>query len=96
MADHKFSGPYGPASRRRSNAEALQFGDAEHPVNPVFEDVFRVVNPEHPEWGEVTFLPGERKPQFVLEQEAAAAAAPPPEPSEPPVRRGNKSVKASD
>jgi hypothetical protein len=95
MADHKFSGPYRPVSRRRSNAEALQFGDAEHVVNPVFEDVVRVVNPEHPELGEVTFLPGERKPQFVLEQEAAAAA-PPPEPPAPPARRGNKSVKASD
>ncbi|UKA61379.1 hypothetical protein [Arthrobacter sp. FW306-04-A] len=69
----------------------LTFAESPYSPSPVFEDYFYAV---HPETGlDVVYVPGEAKPQFVLEQEAAAAAAPP---SEPPVKRGNKAVKASE
>lgn len=66
----------------------LTFADTPYSPSPVFEDYFHT---KHPETGlDVVYVPGEAKPQFVLDQEAAAA----PTPEQPTVKRGNKAVKA--
>ena len=85
MTDIKIGGTF--PTGRRERAEPLQFGDATGAGTPVFEAVTRV---EHPDFGEVTFLPGEAKPGWVVEQQATA----PPAPVAP--KQGNKPVTGSD
>ena len=75
MPDIKIGGTYRVGARQRS--EPLQFEDATGNVSPVFEGVARIVNPDYPEHGEVTFLAGEAKPQWVVDLEHAGAATPP-------------------
>jgi len=87
VTDIKIGGAF-PASRRE-RSEPLQFADATGAGTPVFE---AVTNVKHPDFGEVTFLPGEAKPRWLLEQQAAAQADPAPEAP----KRGNKPVTGSD
>lgn len=87
MTDIRIGGPWPTGARDRS--EPLQLGDAPQTVAPVFTEVTQAVNPEHPEHGPVTFVPGEAKPKWFVERELAAQAVPPA--PEPP-KKGRKPV----
>ncbi len=58
----------------------------------MFDEIVHTVNPETGH--AVTFLPGEAKPQFVIEQELAAQSKPAPD-TTPAPRAGKRSVKAA-
>lgn len=91
MTDFKIGGPYPTGARNRS-VEPLQLGDTSGEVSPVFTEVTRM---PHPGVGEVTFLPGEAKPRWVVElQQKEATAAAEPAPGTVPPKRGNKAVTA--
>lgn len=80
MTDIKIGGPY-PTGRQRP--EPFRFEDATGNVSPVFDRVTRIVHPEYPENGEVTFLPGEAKPQWVRDLQAEASKKKPTKPNKP-------------
>ncbi|MGM7777916.1 hypothetical protein ACSVHC_18120 [Arthrobacter sp. KNU-44] len=75
-------------------ATPLTFAESPYSPSPVFEDYFYAV---HPESGlDVVYVPGEAKPQFVLEQEREQGRAVAEKQAEPVAKRqGNKAVKAS-
>jgi len=90
VTDIKIGGTFA-TGRSRERSEPLQFGDATGAGTPVFDAVTSV---KHPEFGEVTFLPGEAKPAWLIEQQVWELSTQP-TPEHPWKGKGNRPVTGS-